>query len=213
MATFTFPLQFGDEVCLVSKIEKTSFSGVHQDVLASVRYADGKLLFADERWKAAYLGAGEEKAVYAICDHEQHVFALEVINEHTYLNGRLIDGEYFFDMRISGLTNVQPNPDAIFRYVFTGLVKVREFVYGYTWDRFQFDARRKSGLDGLMTAILQGFFQTDMSHYRARYKDVHDRNVMFEIRPPNGRGWPILYRDGLGNVRRGKVGVRAIDVR
>jgi hypothetical protein len=64
-----------------------------------------------------------------------------------------------------------------------------------------------------MTRLLKGFFQADVSHYRAHYKDVHDRNVMFEIRPANGRGWPIAYQDCLGKVRRGKVGLRAIDVR
>src|SRR5687767_8195349 len=117
MVTVTFPLQFENEVSIVSKIEKATFTSLHHDILDSLQYADGQLNFADERWKSIYLGAGEEKAVYCICDHEQHVFALEVINENSYLNGRLIDGEYFFDKRIRGLTNIQPNPDALFRYV------------------------------------------------------------------------------------------------
>jgi hypothetical protein len=204
MTAYHFPLRFGDEICDVSKIEREAFEAIHHEVLDNLSYDNGNLIFEDERWQVAYLGAGEEKAVYAVCDHERRVFALEVINEHTYLNGRLIDGEYFFEKRIPGLTNVQPNPDAIFRFVFTGLVKVREFVYGYTWDRFQFDARRKSSLDGVMTSILQGFFQGEVNHYREHYKDVHDRNLMFEIRAPNERGWPIfiaIVRVICGGVR------------
>ncbi len=213
MNTYMLPLKFGTNTYTVSKIERKSFTSLHHEILDSLTYAGGKLIFTDDRWKSAYLGAGEEKAVYCVCDHEQQVFALEIINENTYLNGRLIDGDYFFEKRIRGLTNIEPNPEALFRYVFTGLVKVREYVYGYTWDHFQFDARGKSKLDPIMTSILQGFFGAEVSQYRTHYKDVHDRNVMFEIRPTSERGWPIVYRDCTGKPGFGKVGIRAIDVR
>ncbi|HEX2906977.1 MAG TPA: hypothetical protein VHO69_08965, partial [Phototrophicaceae bacterium] len=104
------------------------------------------------------MGAGEEKAVYGLCDPDNHIFALEIINERTYLNGRLIGGDYFFERHIEGLAQVKPNPDEIQPFTFTGLVKVREYIYGYTWDGFQFDARRKSWLDRVLTAFLQGYF-------------------------------------------------------
>lgn len=205
-------MMFGGEAKRVSKIQRADFTPHHHAVIESITYADGSLIFNDERWVSVYLGAGEEKAVYCICDHQDFVFALEVINEHTYLNGRLIDGEYFFENRVSGLANVQPDENALYRYAFTGLVKSREFIYGYTWDRFQC-GNRKSWLDSLATAYLQTFLGGQAAHYRAHYKDAHDRNLMFELQPWRPTGLPVIYGDCTGKLRLGSVTLRGIDLR
>src|SRR5512145_1392092 len=103
--TNTFPLALANgEIRLVSKIAQEHFSDRHESVLENLNYADGNLVLNQKDWCAWYLGAGEEKAVYGFCDHENHIFALEVINERSYLNGRLIGGDYFFERHVEGLT-------------------------------------------------------------------------------------------------------------
>lgn len=37
------------------------------------------LTFHDPRWRVTYLGRGEEKAVFCVCDHAQRVFAVELM--------------------------------------------------------------------------------------------------------------------------------------
>jgi len=64
------------------------FTPYHHEILAQMRYEQDSLLFPDDRWQGRYLGRGEEKAVFCVCDHEQRVFALELIDERHYLNGR-----------------------------------------------------------------------------------------------------------------------------
>ncbi len=208
-----FPLRFGDQLKRVTKIRADDFTPLHQDILAQVQYRDGMLIFPDPRWTCTYLGAGEEKAVFCICDHADHVFALEVIDDRHYLNGRFVGGEYFFKKTVKALANVKANPTSEFGLTFTGLVKIREFVYGYEWDRFQFDPRNKSPLDGLLTSMLQSMLLSQFNRYHERYQDVHGRNVLFEIRPPTQKGIPILCREWTGRLKLVKVGLQAIDVR
>ena len=141
-----FPLRFGDEVKTVNKIKQDEFTPLHRETLAQVQYEHQNLVFADERWWSIYLGAGEEKAVYCICDHNDRVFALEAIDERHYLNGRFVGGEYFFNVRIGGLVG-KGSSGALIGTSFTGLAKIREYVYGYEWARFQFSPGRKRRLD------------------------------------------------------------------
>jgi hypothetical protein len=209
----TFPLSFDGQIIGVTKITEQEFTPAHNDLISSLVYTPQRLTFPDPRWRSLYLGAGEEKAVYCVCDENLRVFALELIDERHYLNGRFVGGQYFANRRVATLANVRANPDSEFGLAFTGLVKVREFVYGYEWSRFQYDPRRFTALDGILTAYLKSFLAAQFNTYRARYEDVHDRNILFEIRPRHQSGVPVLIRDHAGHLKLVKVGLQPIDVR
>jgi hypothetical protein len=101
----------------------------------------------------------------------------------------------------------------MFGLMFSGKVRVREFVHGYEWARFQFDPRKQSWVDSLLTGWLRSLLGQQFNMYRRHYKDVHDRNVMFELRAPGDRGVPVVVRDWNGKLRLVKVGLQPIDVR
>jgi hypothetical protein len=208
-----FILRFGDRSIAANKIRTQDFVLEHHDCLSQMQYLDSRLMFPDPRWQSVYLGAGEEKAVFCICDHLDRVFAVELIDERHYLNGRFVGGTYFFNKRINSLSNVKANPESEFGLTFTGLVKVREFVYGYEWSRFQFDLRQKMAIDHLLTTTLQSLLIAGYNSYAAHYKDVHARNILFEIRSFNQSGVPMLIRDMVGRLRFVKVGLQPVDVR
>jgi hypothetical protein len=197
----------------VEKIKRSEFTPYHHEIIGSLQYEDKKLIFQDKTWSSILLGAGEEKAVYCICDHNNKVFALEIIDEKHYLNGRLINGEYYFEKRLGSLVDVKFNPYSLIGLTFTGLIKAREYIYGYEWGRFQFRYDRKSKIDGLITFILQSKLIDQFRFYEQRYKDVHDRNVMFELRDKNEKGKVSFYIDSSNKLKLGKVAIRAIDVR
>jgi hypothetical protein len=182
-------------------------------MIAGMRYEHGTLIFSDPRWQCNYLGAGEEKAVYCVRDHEQHVFAIELIDERHYLNGRFVGGLYYFNKRLTALENSKANPDSEFGLTFTGLIKVREFVNGYEWGCFQFDPRHKSRIDPLLTSWLQSAYSSQFRQYQSRYRDVHDRNVMFEIKSLDQAGVLMLTKTWAGKLALIKVGLQPIDVR
>ena len=138
--------------------------------------------------------------------------AVECIDERTYKNGRAVEADYFFEHDAAGLDGVRWSPLAIGGLRFTGLIKVREFIYGYVWCRFPFDPRRPSWSDHLLTAYLQESLRPTFQRYVQRYGDVHERNVLFELRPWPARGWPVLTRDWSGTARASTIRLRAIDV-
>jgi hypothetical protein len=208
-----FPLRFSDQLLAVSKIQESDFTVAHHENLSELKYQQQTLHFPDSRWRALYLGAGEEKAVFCVCDHERRVFTVELIDERHYLNGRFVGGKYFFNKRIGSLTNVKANPDSEFGLTFTGLIKVREFAHGYEWARFQFNPRKKSWLDSVLTGFLQSALAAQFSTYQAHYKDVHARNVLFEIRDFRQSGVPVILRDWTGKIRVARIGLQPIDVR
>ena len=209
----SFALRFGDQVRSVTKIREQDFTPLHRDFLSQMRYEHDTLIFPDDRWNARYLGRGEEKAVFCVCDHEQRVFAVELIDERHYLNGRFATGQYFFTMRVPALTGVRAQADSEFGLMFTGLIKAREFVHGHVWARFQFDPHKKTALDSLLTSMLQSVYRAQFLEYRSRYKDVHEWNVAFEIRSRQERGFPLLIRTETGRLALVKVGLQPIDVR
>jgi hypothetical protein len=208
-----FPLIFDDTTRIVEKIKQENFTPYHHEVIGNLQYESKKLFFKDKAWSSILLGAGEEKAVYCICDHNNKVFALEIIDEKHYLNGRLINGEYFFQKRIGNLVDVKFNPQSLIGLTFTGLVKAREFIYGYEWGRFQLRYDKESKIDKLLTFIFQAKFISEFNSYAERYKDVHDRNVMFEIKGKSDKGALIFYIDSNKKLKIGKLLIRAIDVR
>lgn len=200
-----FPLKFDQQIRSVTKIQAHDFTDAHREALMQARFQSGSLSLPDSRWATEYLGAGEEKAVFCICDPDDRVFAVELLDGRTYLNGRFVGGQYFFDLRIPGLSNVKLNPDSEFGLMFTGKVKVREFVHGYEWARFRFDPRKPSWLDGLLTSYLRSLLSSRFNHYRSLYQDVHDRNVLFELRAPHEKGIALFARNRAGQLRLVKV--------
>jgi hypothetical protein len=208
-----FDLKFGDTLIPVTKITAGQLTEAHRQILMQARYEQQKLSFPDERWHSLYLGAGEEKAVFCVCDDAQRVFAVELIDERHYLNGRFVGGQYFFNLRVPALANVKAQHDSDFGLMFTGLIKVREFVYGYEWARFQFDPQRKTAFDHPLTAFLQSGLMSQFRHYQSQYRDVHDRNVLFEILPINGHGVPVILRTWAGRLTLAKVRLQPVDVR
>jgi hypothetical protein len=201
-------MQFENELREVRKITDGEFTALHRDMLAKAEYDAMELRFPDSRWRSFFLGAGEEKAVYCVSDHENRVFALELIDERTYLGGRLADGKYFFEGHASGVRNKKLN-----NLLLSGLVKAREFVHGYEWNRFRYDAARRRLIDPLLTFLLRNAFSKDFDRYRRQYKDVHCGNVMFELREAGGKGFPLLVKTLDGKRCWSKIGVRPIDVR
>jgi hypothetical protein len=206
-------LQFGNQVIPVTKIGEADFTPAHHDILSHMEYKEGTLAFPDPRWHSQYLGEGEEKAVFCVCDESQRIFAVELIDERHYLNGRFVSGTYFFDKRIPALSHVKAHADSEFGLMFTGLIKVREFAHGYEWGRFQFDPYRKTALDIPLTIFLQSMFMSQFRHYQSHYRDVHDRNVLFEIRDFHQPGVPVLIKTWTGQLAAVKIGLQPIDVR
>ena len=115
-------------------------------------------------------------------------------------------------MRIGGLVG-KGSSSALIGVSFTGLAKIREYVYGYEWARFQFSPERKLRLDHLLTTMLRSALSPQFTGYRQRYRDVHDRNVMFEIRDWSKQGVPAIAQDWSGKVSLVKTGLQPIDVR
>jgi hypothetical protein len=206
-------MRFGDRLVDVVKARPEDFTDIHEAVLASARYADGALTVDDPRWHVALLGRGEEKAAFCLCDHDGRVFVLEVIDERSYLNGRFVTGTYFGTRRLPGLTGVALNPDSPFGLRFTGLVKVREYAHGYEWGRFQWRPDRRTWVDRPLTAILHVLLHSRYEAFRRRYSDVHERNVVLEIRPWPEPGLPMLARDWSGRIRLVKISLQPIDLR
>ncbi|GAA2371250.1 hypothetical protein [Dactylosporangium salmoneum] len=206
-------VSFGGERIEVSKATQADFTEHHARQLDAMTYADRSLRFTDPAWRCGYLGKGEEKAAFCVCDHRRRIFVLEVIDERTYLNGRFVGGAYFLQRRVPGLTGVDFNAEALIGLRFTGLVKVREFVDGHEWARFQWRADRRSRLDVVLTAWLRLFLSGRFEHYQRHYRDVHERNVLFEIRSWRGRGVPVLARDQAGRIRLVRVALQPVDVR
>ncbi|WP_144121303.1 hypothetical protein [Catellatospora sichuanensis] len=198
------------------RLDVVAAEGLTAAHAAQIRQAvyDGRLLrFPDPAWRCAYLGAGEEKACFAVRDADGRMFVLEVIDERTYLNGRFVGGVYFGDHRVPGLAGVPKSARAAVGLRFTGLVKARQWVHGHEWARFLWRPDRRSRLDALLTAYLRLVLGARYDRYRRRYSDVHERNVMFEVRPARARGVPVLARDLSGRVRLVRVGLQPIDLR
>jgi hypothetical protein len=206
-------VDMGGSVVELFKAGAADFTEWHDHQFAEMRFADRLLHFPDPRWRCVYLGKGEEKAAFCVSDHQQRVFVVEVIDERTYLNGRFATGTYFFERRVAGLSGVDFDSRALIGLRFTGLIKIREFVDGYEWARFQWRPDRRSRLDRPLTAVLHLILGARYDAYQRRYRDVHERNVLFEIRNLHTSGVPMLARDAAGRVRLVRVGLQPVDVR
>ena len=112
-----------------------------------------------------------------------------------------------------GLTGVDLERSAMIGLRFTGLLKVRGFVDGYEWARFQWRRDRRGWPDAPLTGYLRLRLGGRYEHYRRHYGDVHERNVLFEVRHRRERGIRVLARDRSGRIRLVRVGLQPVDVR
>lgn len=209
-----FFTKFEDEVCYCTKIKKEEFSTVHKECIAQLEYKEKRLYFPDYRYKSILLGAGEEKAVYCVRDQNGRVFALELIDEKHYLDGRLIDGEYYYTTTASRLMGHKFNEESIIGLQFTGLVKAREYIRGYEWGNFQYDKNKcRKYKDKILTMYLQEKYRNQFLAFAAHYKDVHDRNVMFELAPPKEIGYHVKIVNEQNKKEKVSVRLRGIDLR
>lgn len=212
MNRFYFPMSFGNDILQVTKIDENEFTPTHREILLTMRFENQTLIFENRQWKSILLGAGEEKAVYAVCDENNKVFALELIDERYYLNGRLIQGSYFGNLTCSGIKGKCFNEDSFVGLCFTGLVKPREFIYGFEWGRFHKNMKKvESGK--WFTMWLWQVFHDEFLEFQERYKDVHDRNVMFEILPKGMGKCSASIFDINGKHQRISILLRGIDLR
>lgn len=204
-------VDFGGERLAV--VAATALDADHAATIRAAGY-DGRVLrFPDPAWRCVYLGAGEEKACFGVREGAGRMFVLEVLDERTYLNGRFVGGAYFGDFRVPGLAGVPKSPGATIGLRFTGLVKARQWVYGHEWARFRWRPDRPSPLDAPLTAYLRLVLGGRYARYRRHYRDVHERNVLFEVRPARSGGVPVLARDLAGRIRLVRVGLQPIDLR
>ncbi|GAA1653935.1 hypothetical protein [Catellatospora bangladeshensis] len=204
-------VDFGGERLAVTPA--VALDGDHGATIRAAVY-DGRLLrFPDPEWRCVYLGAGEEKACFGVRDGAGRMFVLEVLDERTYLNGRFVGGTYFGDHRVPGLAGVPKSPGAAIGLRFTGLVKARQWVYGHEWARFRWRPDRPSPLDAPLTAYLRLVLGGRYARYHRHYRDVHERNVLFEVRPARARGVPVVTRDLHGRIGLRRVGLQPIDLR
>ena len=212
--SFSFPVRFDNDGGIVSrgsKIMKHDITSKHLEIISELEFCNKKLNFSDDRWLSGFLGYGEEKAVYVVRDQHALIFALELIDEKHYLNGRLVDGEYFASVSAKKLRGVRFNPESLIGLQFTGLVKVREFIYGYEWGRFT--AYKNPILNNMAIMYLKANLQDEFNEYLSRFKDVHERNVMFEFCPRKQKGIPLLMKDIEGHKKTFSVKLRGIDLR
>ena len=208
-----FPMDFDGKIRMVKKLPINGFSQAHAREIAAMQFSQQKLYFSDPTWSSKLLGSGEEKAVYAVCDGENHVFALELIDERYYLNGRLIGGIYFGEMQCAGIKGCCLHPEALVGLQFTGLVKPREYIRGFEWSRFHWNAGQNHFLDRLITVCLRRVFRQEFLEMAQHYGDAHDRNIFFELLP-TGEGKTSLYcKNCDGKWEYLSVQLRGIDLR
>lgn len=210
----SYPMLFSSQVYMVSPILACEFTSYHRYCIENISYQNKQLFFPDNRWKSCLLGAGEEKAVFAVCDQDCNIFALELIDEKHYLNGRLIEGTYFLSTSVSQIRGIKFNPEAIIGLEFTGLVKARDFIRGYEWGRFQFSEKILHHIcDILLTFYLQTSLYSDYNKFKTYYKDVHERNVMFELTNKKHKGIPMRIKNQNNQFEQVHIRLRGIDLR
>lgn len=194
------------------KLDPVDFNPAHIHTLSSARLThDRKLVFDNPAWRSVWLGAGEEKSVYLIIDEHDRAFALELLVRGGYLQGRLTEGYYLADLRLSHLTGQKRDPKALLSLTYSGEAKAREFIYGETLAGPSHVSLRPQGnsLRRLINNIcLSWATYVAMPRYhdlRRTFVDAHEANVAIELIPihnPERKShylFPIL---ALGHDRR-----------
>ncbi len=209
------------------KLPPSSWDESHRRVLLTATLSPQReLVFGVPGWRSCWIGAGEEKAVFLVIDPQDRAFAVEVLARGSYLQGHLAEGHYLDELYLPGLSNVRWDERSLCGHVFSGQVKVREFIFGTTLagpGLRQAPAVRPSWLARLIGGISHAWaawvVYPRYHRMRRRYRDAHEANVMIEVMPisnPEKKSHyllpiPWLEEDGRLHLRHYRL--TPIDVR
>lgn len=224
-----FKYYLNGQVVTLTKIKAEEFTSAHWHSIESAYFnSEGHLVFNNPNWQSLWLGAGEEKAVYLVTDENQKAFALELLDRATYLEGKLMEGDYFGDVTLSNVNGYKPNPGSLVGHVFGGRGRVREFIYGETLagplilPRHQ-DAYRMpfplAWLAWLSRKLSRTMVESRYRALREQYSDAHEANVVIELLPlknpemKNHYWLPLLWSDHDGYPHFYYFRLTPIDVR
>lgn len=84
---------------------------------------------------------------------------------------------------------------------------------GHRGGQLHIAAAGPSRADWLLASWLQSHLQRAFASYAARYRDVHGRNVLIELRPRDMPGVLCPTIDHAGRLRLARVGLQPIDMR
>jgi hypothetical protein len=178
------------------KLLPGQYSEHHRQVLRQLSMNHlGELVFPEMGWKSLWIGAGEEKAVFLVIDPKSRAFALELLGKDGYKGGKLINGYYLDEVFLPHLCGHRWHADSIFGHVFSGHVKVREYIYGETLAGPQLKPHKHHPhLEGrdlhpyrLVNTLSRriAHWVVSPAYWRVRnvYHDTHEANVMIELVP------------------------------
>ncbi len=214
------------------KIRPEEYSDYHTRILQEIKMVNGGALhFSEPGWQSIWIGAGEEKSVYLVIDPLNRAFALEVLGKDGYRHGELVGGHYFDDLNIAGFCGRQWNAAAIFGHVFSGRVRVREFIYGETLagpPRLNANCEEHPHSKHPKVAHIISAISRSIAHWMVTprywkikriFHDAHEANVMFEFVPlhnPEKKPhylFPLPWLEADGRLSWFFVRFVAIDVR
>lgn len=224
-----FKYYLNGQVVTLTKIKGEEFTPQHWHAIESAHFdSEGHLLFNNPEWHSVWLGAGEEKAVYLITDENYKAFALELLDRATYLEGKLMEGEYFGDVNLPEVKGYKPNPGSLVGHVFGGRGRVREFIYGETLAGPLILPGHKDAykmplplvwLTWLSRKLSRSKVEARYKVLRQQYSDAHEANVVIELLPlknPEMKShyWlPLLWSDHDGYPHWRFFRLTPIDVR
>ena len=232
--TLAYPQQGADikygldnRVWTATKLCPQEFDEGHRQAIVRIEMnADHELVFNVPGWKSVWIGAGEEKTVFLLVDPQNRAFALELLARGTYLEGHLAEGHYFAQLYIPAISNVRWNADSCFDQIFSGQVKVREFVYG---DTLAGPGLRRAPIvrpplggrvvKWLARRWINWTIAPRYNYFRRLYRDAHEGNVMIELMPlsnPEHKSHyllPIPWLEEDGHLHLRYYRLTPIDVR
>lgn len=200
------------EVRQARKLDPVDFSAAHIHTLSSARLTEGrKLIFDNPAWQSIWLGAGEEKTVFLVVDEADRAFALELLVRGGYLNGRLTEGYYLADLRLSQLVGQKRDSKACMSLTYSGEAKAREFIFGETLAGPCNEELRPKGnwFRRTVNRVCLGWAMY-VTHHRYHelqrtFGDAHEANVAIELIPihnPERKSHYIFPILALGHDRR-----------
>ncbi|HEX2910040.1 MAG TPA: hypothetical protein VH186_04485 [Chloroflexia bacterium] len=215
------------EIIKATKICPAEFDEYHRQVLMKARFASTyELIFDEPGWRSVWIGAGEEKVVFLAIDPQGKAMALELLAKGTYLDGHLVDGDYYAEIFAPGLANKRWDTRSLFGHIFSGRVKVREFIYG---DTLAGPGLHTTCLNQPNFAVrLIGCLSRKWARFNVYplfkkvqrvYRDAHEANVMIELLPldnPELKShhlFPVPWLEEDGHLRLRYYRLTPIDVR
>jgi hypothetical protein len=217
---------FGGQVFSAQKIDPVNFTAHHISIIKTATLTENReLVFANPAWQSVWLGAGEEKAVYLVVDEHRQAFAIELLVKDGYQYGHLTEGYYLAEMNLPQICGLKRVQSACLSLVYSGEIKVREFIYGETVADISFKSSRKKGnpvwafIDFMSKKWARFVFMPRHVELYRTFRDVHDANIMIELIPLHNpqrkkhNKIPIPFLAEDGNLRLFYYRLTPIDVR